>query len=228
MVDHEEVFRTPAAYSDRVRRDETLPPTVPVQQHDEIPTRRPSTPAWDMYTKPQPAYPADHLETLIGIVRAPEINLLVFRGDTMQYHGFMRAFDDNVERVLNDPSSKLVRPLQLCTGEVSRVIQGCTMMHPGQGYARARQLLEARFGDVFVISKLWGQRLLNIGSRVPLREFTDKLCAYYDSLYALDALGELQTQGNLLEIIKKLPAYLQNKWRDVVRQNCILQSRIPF
>ena len=104
------------------------------------------------------------------------------------------------------------------------MIQGCTMMHPEQGYARARQLLAARFGDEFVISKLWGQ---NIGSRVPLREFADELHACYESLYALDALGELQTQGNLLEIIKKLPAYLQNKWRDVVKRLKTQKRRRP-
>ena len=51
-----------------------------------------------------------------------------------------------------------------------------------------------------------------------LREFADELRACYESLDALDALDELQTQGNLSEIVKKLPAYLQNKWRDVVRR----------
>ena len=53
---------------------------------------------------------------------------------------------------------------------------------------------------------------------MPLREFADKLRACYESLDALDALEELQTQSNLSEIVKKLPSYLQNKWRDVVRR----------
>ena len=50
------------------------------------------------------------------------------------------------------------------------------------------------------------------------REFADELRAGYESLNALEALDELQTQGNLSEIIKKLPGYLQNKWRDLVRR----------
>ena len=108
----------------------------------------------DEYTEPQPAYPADYLETLIGILRAPELDLPVFKGDPMQYHDIMRAFDDNMERVLNDPSSKLAQLVQLSTGEAARVIQGCTMMHPERGYARARQLLKVRFGDEFIISEL--------------------------------------------------------------------------
>ena len=107
------------------------------------------------------------------------------------------------------------------------MIQGCTLMRPERGYVRARQLLKDRYGDEFVIAELWGQRLLNTSTRMSLREFADELRAGYESLDALDALDELQTQGNLLEIIKKLPAYLQNKWRDVARRLKIHERRRP-
>ena len=50
---------------------------------------------------------ANNLEALIGVLQAPKIDLPSFKGDPMQYHTFMRAFDDNMERVISDPSSKL-------------------------------------------------------------------------------------------------------------------------
>ena len=161
---------------------------------------------------------ANGLEALIGVLQAPKVDLPTFKGDPMQYHIFMRAFGDNVERVISDPSSKLALLMQLCTGEAARVIQGCTLMLPERGYVRARQLLKDRYGDEFVIAELWGQRLLSMSNKMPLREFADELRAGYESLSALEALDELQTPGNLSEIIKKLPGYLQNKWRDVVRR----------
>ena len=170
---------------------------------------------------------ANNQEVLIGVLQAPKVDLPTFKGDPMQYHIFMRAFDDNVERVISDPSSKLARLVQLCTGEAARVIQGCTLMHPERGYVRARQLPKDRYGDEFVIAELWGQCLLNTNTRMSLREFADELRAGYESLDALDALDELQTQGNLSEIIKKLPAYLQNKWRDVVRRLKVHERRRP-
>ena len=170
---------------------------------------------------------ANNLEALIGVLQAPKVDLPTFKGDPMQYHIFMRAFDDNVERVISDPSSKLARLVQLCTGEAGRVIRGCTLMRPERGYVRARQLLKDRYGDEFVIAELWGQRLLNRSTRMSLREFADELRAGYESLDALDALDELQTQGNLSEIIKKLPAHLQNKWRDVARCLKIHEHRRP-
>ena len=170
---------------------------------------------------------ANNLEALIGVLQAPKVDLPTFKGDPMQYHIFMRAFDDNVERVISDPSSKLARLVQLCTGEAGRVIQGCTLIRPERGYVRARQLLKDRYGDEFVIAELWGQRLLNMSTRMSLREFADELHAGYESLDALDALDELQTQGNLSEIIKKLPAHLQNKWRDIVRCLKVRECRRP-
>ena len=82
------------------------------------------------------------------------------------------------------------------------MIQGCTLMLPERGYVRARQLVKDRYGDEFMIAELWGQRLLSTSNRMPLQEFADELHAGYESLNALDALDELQTQGNLSEIIK--------------------------
>ena len=109
---------------------------------------------------------ANGLEALIGVLQAPKVDLPTFKGDPMQYHMFMRAFDDNVERVISDPSSKLARLVQSCTEEAARVIQGCTLMLPERGYVRARQLLKDRYGDEFVIAELWGQRLLSTSNRM--------------------------------------------------------------
>ena len=170
---------------------------------------------------------ANNLEALKGVLQAPKVDLPTFRGDPMQYHIFMRTFDYIVERVISDPSSKLARLVQLCTGEAARVIRGCTLMCPERGYVRARQLLKDRYGDEFVNAELYGQRLLNTGTRMSLREFADELRAGYESLNALDALDELQTQGSLSEIVKKLPAHLQSKWRYVVRRLKIYERRRP-
>ena len=113
------------------------------------------------------------LAALIGVLQAPKVDLPTFKGDPMQYHIFMRAFDNNVGRTISDPSSKLACLMQLCTGEAARVIQGCTLMSPERGYVRARQLLKDRYGDEFMIAELWGQRLLSTSNRMTLREFAD-------------------------------------------------------
>lgn len=87
---------------------------------------------------------------------------------------------------------------------------------PELGYTKARRLLKERFGDNFVIAELWIDRLTEGGSRADLREYADDLRTCYESLRALGAFEELKSQASLAAIVKKLPTYLQNRWRDVV------------
>ena len=53
---------------------------------------------------------ASNLEALIGVLQAPKVDLPTFKGDPMQYHIFMRAFDDNVERVISGPQLQVGAP----------------------------------------------------------------------------------------------------------------------
>ena len=49
-----------------------------------------------------------------------------------------------------------------------------------------------------------------------LREYADDLQNCCESLRALGALGELRSQSSLVALVRKLPAHLQGRWRDVV------------
>ena len=89
-------------------------------------------------------------------------------------------------------------------------------MDPEQGYARARRLLEQRFGDKHTITELWIKKLNEGGPRVNLQEYADELLDCYESLNALGALQEMDAQRNLLAMITRLPTHLQNKWQDYV------------
>ena len=66
----------------------------------------------------------------------------------MSYQRFIRAFEDNVERVISDDAARLARLAQQCTGEAARVIDSCMLMPSERGYRRARDLLA---------KTLWGQ-----------------------------------------------------------------------
>ena len=57
-----------------------------------------------------------HLETLclqqsrlLGVLQAPKVSILTFDGDPMTYFPFIRAFEENVEKLLDDEGSKLAR-----------------------------------------------------------------------------------------------------------------------
>ena len=54
-----------------------------------------------------------------------------FSGDPMSYQRFIRAFEDNVERVISDDASRLARLAQQCEGEAARVIECCMLNATG-------------------------------------------------------------------------------------------------
>ena len=99
--------------------------------------------------------------------------------------------------MLYDDGAHLGRLIHLCKGEAGRAIKCCSLMDPEQGYARARRLLEQRFGDKHTITELWIKKLNEGGPRVNLQEYADKLLDCYESLNALGALQEMDAQRNL-------------------------------
>ena len=153
---------------------------------------------------------------MMGALQAPKIELLEFHGDPMWYHSFIRSFEENVEKMLPDDGARLARLIHLCKGEAGRAIRCCNLMDPKQGYARARRLLNQRFGDKHTITELWIKKLNEGGPRVNLQEYADELLDCYESLNALGALQEMDAQRNLLAMITRLPMHLQNEWQDYV------------
>ena len=125
---------------------------------------------------------------MMGALQVPKIELLEFHGDPMSYHSFIRSFEENVEKMLYDDGARLARLIHLCKGEAGRAIKCCSLMDPEQGYARARHLLEQRFGDKHTITELWIKKLNEGGPRVNLQEYADELLDCYESLNVLGSL----------------------------------------
>ena len=94
------------------------------------------------------SYLIDTIQTL----HMPKADMITFDGDPLKFWPFIKAFDNNVGRLVNvDEHAKLARLMQFCKGCAFKVIESCTAMDYG-GYERARSLLRERFGDRFAIS----------------------------------------------------------------------------
>ena len=145
----------------------------------------------------------------------------------MSYHSFIRSFEEDVEKMLYDDGARQARLIHLCKGEAGRAIKCCSLMDPEQGYARARRLLEQRFGDKHTITELWIKKLNEGGPQVNLQEYADELLDCYESLNALGVLQEMDAQRNLLAMITRLPTHLQNKWQDYVFELKSCRDRRP-
>ena len=106
----------------------------------------------------------DQLGQLVVALRAPTITIPNFNGNPLEYHSFIRAFEENVEKLVSDSASRLARLNQYCTGDAQRLLKGCMLMEPNAGYHRARSLMEERYGNKPYPS--FGSRISQMGNNL--------------------------------------------------------------
>ena len=171
-------------------------------------------------------------QQLIDSIQLPKTELMTFDGNPLKYWMFMRAFQNSVERETIDSNAKLMRLLQYCTGKALKVIQSCAVMEPDVGFAKAKELLRERFGNDYTILETWIQRMseyqnIKPSDREGLQEYSDDLKGCKDTLQAMGKLQEINNQHTLVRFIKKLPKYLQIKWRGKAREIRTFCRRSP-
>ena len=169
---------------------------------------------------------------LINAIQIPKVELMMYDGDPLQYWGFIRMFDNSVEKDTVDNSAKLSRLLQYTSGRARAVIQCCAVMNPDMGYQRARQLLQERFGNSFIITETWIDQVTNgpqikPNERQKLQDFSDELRSCMETLQAMGSSAEINAQSSLVKIIARLPFFMQNKWKQEVRKIRKMQYRNP-
>ncbi|XP_038046026.1 uncharacterized protein LOC119720434 [Patiria miniata] len=162
----------------------------------------------------------------------PKCELVKFNGDPLDYWVFIQSFDGAVGNTSVGANAKLNRLFQYCEGEALEVIRCCAMMQPDEGYAKARELLRERFGNDYRISETWVRRLTEGQQIMPgdcraVQKMADELRSCTLALKAMDKLDEIDTKRSLALIMKKLPQYLQSKWRSMAVQHLDETGRYP-
>lgn len=156
---------------------------------------------------------------LLGIINMPSVKLDEFDGDPLQYHSFFAIFDERVDRVTTDGRVKLSRLQGACIGDAKKAIRCCSLIEGEEGYREARNILKKRFGSEYVISD---RIIKNLKQDKPVRtaeeiqQFSDDVCNSYATLSKMGRLNEIDTQTSILEIVKRTPQYLQNRWKKSV------------
>ena len=144
--------------------------------------------------------------------------LMEFNGDPMQYHMFFNSFDAVIDSANISDSAKLNRLFELCKGEAREVILPCALGDPTNGYTEARELLKSRFGDEYVISEAFIEKLTSGPSIKPqevsaLRKFADNIRSCVRTLMQMDMLQEIDTRIRLVKLVERLPYAMQGRWR---------------
>lgn len=158
---------------------------------------------------------------LAAAVSLPQPEVNKFKGDSIEYNSFVRAFDARIASLATKPEDKLYYLEQHLEGDARELISGCLFMDPSAGYREARALLESEYGDPYktsmaYINKILDWPVIKYDDGQGLKRFSIFLVQCYHAMCSLSHMNVLDHAPNLQIMVQKLPMYLQQKWRDVV------------
>lgn len=169
-------------------------------------------------TVPQDVNSPTELQAVIDRLEMPKVEIPIYDGSPIHYHEFINAFQSTVGTKAVGEALKLRQLVQYCTGKAREVIRPCLLMSPKDGYYEAIKLLETRFGEQHRVAKAWVQILVEGPVIKPhetakLQDFADKVRGCMLTLKALGKMNEVELQDRMIQILSKLPFYVQSRWR---------------
>ena len=90
---------------------------------------------------------AEMMCKLVNEHSAPEIDIDVFGEDPLEFHYFMAAFDEAVEKKIEELRGKLIRQVKCTTKEVKEMVTNCIQLPPKEVYETAKQQMDKLYGD---------------------------------------------------------------------------------
>ncbi len=152
---------------------------------------------------------------MLSMFNLPKVELVTFSGDPLKYHEFIKSFDLNVDAVCEGPDRKLSRLMQYTSGSAKEAIRSCQLAGGSQGYSKARELLQTRFGNPHLATEHIISMLKDpkpVKNQAEIQQLADSLESAYMVLCQLNTVSEVDNQYNMLSIVNRLPMYVQIDW----------------
>ncbi|XP_071963458.1 uncharacterized protein [Antedon mediterranea] len=143
------------------------------------------------------------------------------------------AFTSLIESKAVSVNEKLNLLSQHLSGEPLAMISNYMLLQSEEGYYRARSELKNRYGNNAVISKAFLYKLESWPKIQPrdapgLRVFSDFLNEIVVAKQKISDLGVLDYSQENLKLIKKVPYFIENKWRNIVQSYANVDSFPSF
>ncbi|XP_042888382.1 uncharacterized protein LOC122263818 [Penaeus japonicus] len=156
-------------------------------------------------------------QQLIEILQLPKVELSSFDGDPLKYWQFVKTFQECVGVTSVGARAKLTRLLQSCTGRAAKAVACCNLMNPEEGYKKALDILQQRFGNELYIKEAWLRKVsdgpnLKASDKLMLSNLADDTRNCVETLKALGHDPDIMSD-KVTEVVKRLPFHLQNRWR---------------
>ena len=139
-----------------------------------------------------------------------------FKGDPLLYKEFIAIFDASFHLKDIDDQFKLNKLLQFTDAEAKASIRHTALIGGSEGYKQAREILETRFGDSYLIAQKVIDNL-KFGGPVctpeELQQLSTDLCAASETLKTFDLTSEIDHQRAMLTIVKRCTNEIVQRWK---------------
>ena len=157
----------------------------------------------------------------------PKREIPIYDGDPLEYHMFIKAFENGVERNTTNSGDCLYFLEQHTKGHAKELVRSCQHINSERGYVKAKALLKEQFGNEQKVASAYMDKALSWPSIraedvKALQDYSLFLRGCCNSMEDVQYLSDMDMPSNMLCIIKKLPYKLRDRWRN---HACELQER---
>ncbi|XP_055958550.1 uncharacterized protein LOC130013685 [Patella vulgata] len=170
-------------------------------------------------------------ETLSSIAKmfAEQVNLsklpapepIIFSGDPLKYPTWKSGFRSLIEHKNIQPVEKMFYLKKYLSDVARESVESYFLLQTDNAFEDAKSLLEERFGNPFIISQAFRDKLESWPKIYPrdglaLRKFADFLRQCESGMNSIDSLKVLDDPRENKKLLIKLPDYLVNCWARIV------------
>ena len=159
------------------------------------------------------------LKNLVVSSRRPLSEPSVFSGDPLDYAVWKSEFNSFVDEHSINAAEKIHSLKKYTSGRARECIEGYLCVFSDASYKEARRMLDSRFGDRFVVTFAFREKLekwpkIADKDHLALQKFSDFLKHIQSNLTELNTVDVLDDPKENYKMLKLLPQWCVNKWAD--------------
>src|SRR5215469_117293 len=148
----------------------------------------------------------------------PPVEPVVFEGDHTKYKAFLIFFNTNIEAKCNTELHKLSYLMKYTKGEPHDIVSSCIHLDEEQCYVKAKEMLDKQYGNSNRIAQSFLKKLkdwkeIKTEDRVKINELFFYLNQIKNNMQTMSVLNQLNSHTEILNIVRKLPMFLQRRWK---------------
>ena len=164
------------------------------------------------------------LKNLVQTSRMPLSEPSVFKGDPLEYAVWQSELASFIDRDGVEPAEKIHCLKKYTSGPARECIEGFLSVFSNDSYRAARKMLDTRFGDKFVVTFAFREKLekwpkIANNDCKALQKFSDFLKQIQSNLTALNTHDVLNDAKENYKMLKVLPQWIVNKWADKIAEH---------